>query len=509
MFRNLNLTRAIILVFLASACTMVIELVAGRILAPYIGVSLYTWTSIIGVVLAGISLGNYLGGKLGDKYTSPLLLSILFFAASILSLVILPATLLLQTNPLPNSFHLMGRATLYTFILFFLPTTVLGMITPIVIKLTLKDLGKTANVVGTIYAISCVGSIMGTFLTGFFLISWFGTRLIVWEVAGTLFVMALLSSGLWKNRVKWSLIAAVIIVFVITFQYRDSFQISYVRESNYYAVNIFDTEAQGRKVKALSLDHLIHSFVDLNDPTFHGYDYEKTFAGVARYIAEAKDDMRVILIGGGGYSFSRYLEAAYPRSVVEVVEIDPAVTEVAYSHLGLPVASRIITYNMDARIFFMDRKPENKYDLVIGDAFNDTSVPYHLTTLEFNERIKDNLETDGFYIVNLIDNLKEGRFVRSFMKTLEQSFQQVYLFQSSRGWASGGSGTYVVIATDGNFEPSQLISIIDANPGEFGSGTLVTLEDIERYLGKSEAVVLTDNYVPVANMIAPIFATGG
>lgn len=507
MVKNFSLTKAIILVFFASACTMVIELIAGRILAPYIGVSLYTWTSIIGIVLAGISLGNYLGGKVGDKLPSPLVLSVLFFAGSILSLAILPMTILLKTSVLPVTFHIMSRATIYAFVLFFLPTTVLGMVTPIVIKLTLKDLGKTANVAGTIYAISCVGSILGTFLTGFLLISWFGTRMIVWQVAGVLFLMALFCSGFWRSKVKLSLAVATLIIFSIVFQYRSSFQLPYIKESNYYTINVFDTRVQGRSVKALSLDHLVHSYVDLNDPTFHGYNYEKTFASVASYIAREKADIKVLLIGGGGYSFARYMEVTYPKASIEVVEIDPAVTEIAYSRLALPATSRIVTHNRDARIFLIDRKTNNRYDLVVGDTFNDMSVPYHLTTFEFNEEIKDILEADGFYIVNLVDNLREGRFVRSLMKTLNHSFKHVYLFLPDRGWGVSGTSTHVVIATNRKFSSSEFISFTNANAKEFSSANLVTLDEIEQALGKNRAILLTDDYTPVDNMIAPLFTT--
>ncbi len=497
MFKNFSLVKAVILVFLASACTMVIELVAGRILAPYIGVSLYTWTSIIGVVLAGISLGNYLGGKVGDKLTSPLLLSIIFFAGAMLSLGILPTTLLLKASLLPATFHIMGRATIYTFALFFLPTTVLGTVTPIVIKLTLKDLGKTANVVGTIYAISCLGSILGTFLTGFFLISWFGTRLIIWQVAGILFLMALFCAGFWRSKVKLGLMVATLIVSATIFQFRDNFQIANIKESNYFSINIIDTVVQGRALKALSLDHLVHSYVDPKDPTYHGYAYENTFARLARYIARDKTDMKVLFIGGGGYSFSRYLEVTYPQSGIEVLEIDPEVTRAAYSHLGLPENSRIVTYNEDARIFLIDHRPESKYDLVVGDAFNDMSVPYHLTTLECNEEIKAIMAPNGLYMANLIDNLRDGRFIRSFMKTLSQSFKQVYLVLG----IGTGTSTYVVMATNGDFSPAEFVSMEGLGPG-----SLMTLDEIERTLGKTEAVVLTDDYVPVDNMIAPLFA---
>ncbi len=302
-----------------------------------------------------------------------------------------------------------------------------------------------------------------------------------------------------KNTVSGAtgLLVVTLIVFSTVFQFRDSFQMPFIKESNYYTINIFDIMVQGRSVKAISLDHLIHSYVDTNDPTFLGYDYEKIFAGVASYIAGDKTDMKVLFIGGGGYSFSRYLEVTYPEASIEVLEIDPEVTKVAYSQLGLPEASRIVTHNEDARIFLIDRQAETKYDLVVGDAFNDMSVPYHLTTLECNEEIKAIMAPNGLYMANLIDNLRDGRFIRSFMKTLSQSFKQVYLVLG----IGTGTSTYVVMATNGDFSPAEF-AIMEG----LGPGSLMTLDEIERTLGKTEAVVLTDDYVPVDNMIAPLFA---
>jgi spermidine synthase len=505
MGENIGRFKAIALVFLASACTMVIELVAGRVLAPYIGVSVYTWTSIIGVVLAGISVGNYLGGRVGDRYPSTLVLSGIFVAGGMLSLAILPLTLLLKSGAVPASVHLMTRATVYTFVLFFLPTMSLGMTTPIVAKLVLKDIGKTANVIGTLYAFSCAGSILGTFLTGFLLISRFGTRAIVWQVAAVLFAMAVFASGFWKSRAKQAMLLAGVLAYAGVFAFRHAYQTTYTRESNYYAINVYDSPVPGRNVKGLSLDHLTHSLVDLNDPTYHAYGYEKTFSAVARYVAGDRQDLGVFCIGGGGYSFSRYLEVAYPKAGIEVAEIDPAVTRTAYEDLALPAASRIVTRNEDARIFLMGQDARPRYDLVVGDAFNDMSVPYHLTTFEFNEEVRKVLKPDGFYIANVIDNVREGLFARSFMKTLMRSFRGVYLVQPGGGW---GLSTYVVIATNRDFDRAELDRLIRSDPKEFASGTLMTLEEVEGAAGPRDAPVLTDDFVPVDNMIAPLFARG-
>src|SRR4030042_3212391 len=162
--------KANIIVFIASFCTLVIELVAGRIMAPYVGVSLYTWTSIIGVVLAGISIGAYLGGLIADRFPRPSTLGWLLLISGLGAFTISPLTNLVGGSEFHTS--LMVRILLMTTFIFFVPSCLLGMISPVAVKLALKNLEKTGNVVGKIYAFSTLGSILGTFATGIFLISW-------------------------------------------------------------------------------------------------------------------------------------------------------------------------------------------------------------------------------------------------------------------------------------------------------------------------------------------------
>jgi len=186
---NSEVVKANIVVFIASFCTLVIELVAGRIMAPYVGVSLYTWTSIIGVVLAGISIGAYVGGVIADRYPRASTLGWLLFLSGLGALAISPLTNLIGAAKFPTT--LMVRILILTTFIFFLPSCILGMISPVVVKLTLNNLSETGNVVGKIYAFSTLGSIIGTFATGFFLISWMGTRNILLSVAVILILSAL------------------------------------------------------------------------------------------------------------------------------------------------------------------------------------------------------------------------------------------------------------------------------------------------------------------------------
>ena len=190
--------KASVVVFISSFCALVIELVAGRILAPHVGVSLYTWTSIIGVVLAGISLGAYLGGKIADRYPQLATLGWLLFLSGVCAFAISPMI------------HLVGGARFYTplmiqiliitSIVFFLPSCLLGMISPVVVKLALQNLERTGNIVGRIYAFSTLGSILGTFATGFFLISWMGTRSVLFATGAILVLCAPLFGGFFIRK---------------------------------------------------------------------------------------------------------------------------------------------------------------------------------------------------------------------------------------------------------------------------------------------------------------------
>ena len=177
---------------------MVIELVASRILAPYIGVSLYTWTSIIGVILAGIALGNFFGGKLSDRFPSPRVLVAILFLGGLLTIAILPATKIVTAVDLFSNLPVMLDFTLKTAFIFFLPAVILSIVSPLLIKLTLADLEQTGGIVGTIYAFSTAGAILGTFMTGFYFILWFGTRLIVWLVAAILILTGIITLFVWR-----------------------------------------------------------------------------------------------------------------------------------------------------------------------------------------------------------------------------------------------------------------------------------------------------------------------
>ncbi len=495
-----------LIVFTASACTLILEIVAGRILAPVIGVSLYTWTSIIGVVLAGISVGNYIGGVVADRYPSRLTLGIILLGAGIFTVTILP--LIEVTGDLVKDLPILLRIVALTAVLFLPVSVILGMVTPVVIKLHLRELSQTGNVVGRFYAISTAGSILGVFLTGFVLIQWIGTRPIVLGVAIVLFVIALLFGDLWKARLKVPAVLAVAVAVVavslsFTFDWLDS---GCQEESNYFCITIREREIQGHRVRTLTLDQLLHSYVALDDPTFLVYGYEKVTADFVALQDTRIDSPNVLFIGGGGYTMPKLIETRYPNWSVEVIEIDPEVTEVAHAYFALPRDTSIVTYNVDARMKARELT-ENTYDMIVGDAFNDFSVPYQLTTMEFNERVKKLLKPEGIFIVNIVDNLTTGRFLRAYVHTLSQTFDQVYVLRDDDLWENDprSNVTYVVVGTDSRVTERDLISANEIVGWHDPVSRFMPDDVRRRWFSREDPILLTDGFVPVDQMLAHLY----
>ncbi|MCB0224086.1 MAG: fused MFS/spermidine synthase [Anaerolineae bacterium] len=491
---------AIVIVFLSNFCILVIELIAGRMMAPIVGVSLYTWTSIIGVVLAGISLGNYLGGKIADRWASRNVLA-LFFALSALGSMTILASLswvgALQSLDLP----IVASVVLIFTAVFLLPATILGTISPIVVKLTLNDLSQTGDIVGKVYAAGALGSIAGTFATGFFLISTFGTRQIVWGVAGALLLIGLLISLSGNGRWRYAYLGLFLVFLALSgLAWQQGWLNSHcLRETNYFCIKV-RIDDENEDLRILTLDRLVHSYVDLTDPTNLRYGYEQIYANVLAAIFPDQAPVSVLFIGGGGYTFPHYIEVVHPGSQIDVIEIDPGVTAVAHDQLGLPLDTTITTFNEDARHFITNLSQTAQYDLIVGDAFNDFSVPYHLTTLEFNQLIATHLKADGIYMVNIIDG-KQGDFLRAYVNTLQQTFSHVYVAATVGELGSVSRQTYVVLAAQ-----SSLDTVIDADPL---AQTFVPETDVAAYLQASPSILLTDDYVPVDNLLAPVFADSG
>ena len=421
--------------FIGSACLLVLEIDAGRILAPVIGSSLYTWTSVIGVVLAGISLGNWLGGKLADSRPGRSTLSYEYLTAAIASGLILLLARDLSSVAAPEGWPAGLQVLWLAVLLLFVPSVLLGTITPMIVKLSLSSLDETGRVVGRIQAAASAGSIIGVFLTGFLLISQFGTRAVVADVTVALLVLAVASNPFFVElparaaRQAAIVGGAAIVVTLGVAGLLSSYDVPCTDESDYYCIRV-DTVDNGA-YKQLSLDVLVHGIVSVKDPTQLVYPYERLYGNVVDAGYKRDRPLKAFAIGGGTFTFPRWLER-YHQGDTLVAEIDPEVVQVNRDELGLRDTPGIQIVQDDARPALRDRPAGERYDLVLGDAFGDIAIPYHLVTREFNDLVEAHLKPDGMYLVNLIDGVHYD-FLRSYVKTLRKTFPQVRLMVTPGG----------------------------------------------------------------------------
>jgi spermidine synthase/MFS family permease len=520
-----NLPGACAVVIVSSFCTMTIELAASRILAPTLGLSLYSWTGIIGAVLAGIAVGNFLGGRLADRWSSQTVLGLSLLAGGLASLAILLALALLQADldlvrwlqglrPEWASqdwspTRLMGKIVTLTVVIFFVPVLLLGTISPQVIRLAVTDLRRAGEVSGKIYAWSTFGAIVGTFATGWWLISALGVHALVFWMGVILLLLALVV-GRFQNRpllLGAALVAGVGLSALLVS--RGALASNCVRETNYYCLKVYEDVRNGVPVRSLVLDHLIHSYVKLGDPSYLGYEHEYVQAEITRYEVARTGQQRVLVIGGGGYTYPRWVEWAMPQTTVEVVEIDPGVTEVVYDYLGLPRETLVVSHNMDGRQFVHESAQPGSYALVVQDAVNDLSVPYHIMTKEYNDQIKAVLAPDGAYLLTVIDLYRDGQLLRAAARTMRQSFPSVQLLAASRSWELGGANVWVIAGSEHGIELDRMRELLNAE----GAGPMRTVmlepELLAEYIADGPQIMLTDQYAPVDNLIAPLFTRRG
>jgi spermidine synthase len=203
----------------------------------------------------------------------------------------------------------------------------------------------------------------------------------------------------------------------------------------------------------------------------------------------------VLVVGGGGYTFPRWVDSQLPAASVEVVEIDPGVTEVAHREFGLPRDTKIVSHPLDGRQFLADRAADGAYDLVIMDAVNDLSVPFHLLTRECNELVRRRLAAKGVYLVSVIDDFDDGQLLRAALRTLRQTFPEVALLAARpAAWAGGKShGVFVIYASARPFDPTGTVKTVALPPAA-----------LDEYVGAGPQVVLTDRFAPVDQLLSPV-----
>ena len=462
-----------LIAFIVGALGMTIELAGSRLIAPYLGTSIFVWTSLIGTVLASLSVGYYVGGILSKTEASVRRLADILITATIFSSCVLFAEAYASFF---FSLHFDTRiVTLLVCVLVFAPVTIcLGMVTPYLVRLkagALSDVGFTA---GRLYAIATLGSIVGTFLGGYVLISYFGTRAIFIGISSTMLLLYLFVTVQSKEKIftKRFLIAlgATGVMIASFFGLRTDPTIISDTDSMYNRWILREgasSEYPNHRVRYLTNGREgEQSGVDLEDPTNLIFPYLKTFD----YAAILKPNFKhSLLIGAGGYTYPTYLIGTRDDVHIDVVEIDPSLRDIARKFFFYKDDPRIGVFEEDGRMFL--NKNTKQYDVIYVDAFSSNlSMPFQLTTIEAVTHMKRSLSPTGILIVNILnDSNGRSKFLKSEYATYSAVFPQVIVSRvdSEHGEKEGihnvvliasASTTHIMSRIPNRMNPSDLVS---------------------------------------------------
>jgi spermidine synthase/MFS family permease len=559
-----DIRHAYAVVFLASFCGMALELAASRVIAQNIGVSLFSWTGVIGVMLAGTCLGNFAGGWLADKvnragsgWNPRMVLGGLLVLAGGFTILVLVTNAFLSREKYFAQDGLIVQILAWTFVLFFAPMAVLGTISPQVIRLAVPDVAHAGRAAGRVYAWSTGGAIAGTFATGYVLLSGLGTERTIIVTAAALALVSMTVAPVWKDNTLLYLLSIVLGGVtggvILTWEpVKPDTEVVAQRDSNYYRIRVtrelVREEPDEKYLYNLYLDHLLHSTVDIDDPLFIYYKHEEIQIEFVRQARADGPAPKVLLIGGGGYTLPRAVRKLVPDARMDVVEIDPGVTQVAYEVLNLKPSPEQRDINMDGRQFVAEVAVPGSYDLVVQDAVNDLSVPSHLMTREYNQAVKRALKPGGAYLLTIIDSVEYGKVWRASMATLRETFAHVHLLASTEpppaarpgspqdvedweaqlaSWASNRQ-VYVIYASDKPLDLAALRRATeaaspprppvwpDARTAAVGPAALtvppvpfftrlVSPQLLEPHLAREPGIILTDQYAPVDYLMAEVF----
>jgi len=499
-----------LVVFCSGALVMVLEMVGSRVLAPHLGTSLIVWTSLIGVVLAFLALGAFLGGRLADSRLSRRHLSAILAVAGLSSLV----TALMHRevgHAVASAISNPYAATVVAAVsLLAVPALFFGMVSPYVIRLRLDRLDNSGRTVGRLYALSTAGSIVGTFLGGFVLIGWFTTTQILFGVAAGMILLAILAFP------KGTLLAAGAMIAWAGGAWHAHGQSDLwtgawpgtrIVETPYNTLTVMEgyLEDPTRLMRFLATDPgSCQSAIFIDDPDALALSYTHFYGLGATLKPDAKS---VLMLGGGGYSVPRWLLAG--RSTLksrdfqlDVVELDPGMTETARKHFGIPDDPRLHIIHQDARIFL--NQNDKAYDLVFVDVFGSWySVPFQMGTVEAMAAMRKAVAPGGMVVMNIISSLdgEQGRLFQSIYGSMREHFPEVHVF-AVRGPNKREEAQNIMVLAFPEARP-DLAAVLASNPpdvaGEAKSFTHMLARRVE--VGALEVPALTDAYAPVERYV--------
>jgi spermidine synthase len=413
------------LVFSAGAGSLATEIAAARLLAPYYGSSTVVWANVIGLVLASLSLGYWLGGRLADRRPSPRVLGGLVIAAALLVAAVPFVAKPLLDISVEGLDELSAGAVIGSFFavlaLFAPPVTLLGMVAPFAIRLAISDVSAAGSVAGRLYALSTIGSLLGTFLSALVTIPLIGTQRTLLASA----TLVALAGALLLGR-RWLVLTAGLaaLIAVPPGAVKAEPGLLHEDESLYQFIQV----VQRGDVRRLYLNEgvAVHS-VWRRDERLTGGVWD-TFLAVPPLLGRPVE--RVAILGNAGGTTARAFGRYYPRTRIDGVELDPAVSRVGRRYFGLGDNPLLEVHDADARPFL--RRTDARYDLIVVDAYRPPYVPFYLATREFFRLAHERLRPGGLIALNVATTPDDHRLAEAIARTLASEVPQVVTWQALR-----------------------------------------------------------------------------
>lgn len=479
---------------------MGIEMSASRLLRPFFGDSILIWANIIGLIMIYLTLGYWVGGRWADRDARGVTLyRIVAWAGMSVGLIPFIARPLLNLAiPALEKFDAgMGFTSFAgTLVLFFIPVTLLGFVSPFAIRLSARDLATTGSTSGNLYALSTFGSILGVFGTVFFLLATIGTRNTFLVYGFALMVSAI--SGIAIERdlqraARYALLPLTLVLLLVLMPGGVTKPVPglvYESESFFNFIQVVD-DPSGWRLLTVNEGQAYQS----------AYRPDRVLTGgiwdlflIAPYFSSSEPPKGVLMIGLAAGTIAREYTLVYPNIPIDGIELDPAIIATGQKYFAMtepnlhPIAA-------DGRSY-LERKG-GVYDVIAVDAYRQPYIPFHLTTVEFFGAVRDHLTAHGVVALNAARTRNDYRLVDSLAATMRQVFPSVYLVDHPN------NANTLVVATR---EPTQL-DVFEANAGRLEDPSLkiVSAQALSSVRTALESEpIFTDDHAPVENLIDDI-----
>ncbi len=504
-------------VFTAGMTTLAVELAAARLLGSVFGTSNLVWANIIGLILLYLAAGYFIGGRWADRSPHPrtffILLTWAAFTAGLVPLVARPVLQFAAQAVANFDAAVMGGSFFSVLILFSVPVTLLGCVSPFAIRLSLTDSRYAGQVAGQQYAISTLGSLVGTFLPTLWLIPAIGTMRTFLLFAGLLMAVALV--GLWgvdRRRALLSLWMPLVLAGLAALVLSGPFKpvtnagdtLLTERESEYNFIQV--VESGGTRYLLLNEGQGIHSMYNPDRPaTFGTWDYFLAGPFFNAPGQRVQDVKSLALVGLAAGTIAKQYTQVYGAIPIDGIEIDPGIVAVGreYFDMNEPNLNVII---QDGR--WALAHSERQYSVIGVDAYRLPYIPWHLTTREFFQEARDHLTDDGVLVINVGRTHADRRLIDAMVGTLQSVFPSVYVVDVPNSFNS------ILYAT---VQPTLAGNLAD-NLAQMGEATVPLLREATAMAVANlqptpdSAVVFTDDLAPVeqlTNSIVIRFILGG